>query len=219
MSKDVIRFPVDPATTAVLVIDMQNCFVENSPFAAPGGMSVLEKLNRLVAHYRDQGSLIVFARHALRPGRVDIGIMGDVLPAVHNGVIDDGSPSAEFHAKLDVRDGDVILTKPRFSAFLATDLELLLRARGIDTVVIGGIATNVCCDTTARDAAQRDFKTLLLRDGTATFDFPDVAGMGAVSAADMQRAIMTTFGFAFGEVLSCDEAIAKLPPRKQAVNA
>ena len=209
MSKDIIRFQVDPKKTAVIVIDMQNCFVENSPFAAPGGREVLDRINKVVGHYRGKGSLIVFARHVLRSDHSNMRLLGDVLPPVRDGVIDEDRPSAALHNKLDIRKGDIILSKPRFGAFLSTDLESILRARAIDTVVVGGIATNVCCDTTAREASMRDFKVLFLRDGTATFDFPDVAGMGAVSAAEMQKAICTTLAFAFGEVLSCDEAIAK----------
>jgi ureidoacrylate peracid hydrolase len=197
------------------VIDMQNCFVENSPFAAPAGKEVLDRINGVVAQYREQGSLIVFARHVVRKDHSNIGLLGDVLPPVKGGVIDEDRASAALHSKLDVRAGDIVLAKPRFSAFLSTDLELILRSKAIDTVVIGGIATNVCCDTTAREASMRDFKVLFLRDGTATFDFPDVAGMGVVSAEEMQRAICTTLAFAFGEVLSCDEAIAKLAANQQ----
>jgi len=59
-------------------------------------------------------------------------------------------------------------TKPRFGAFQGTDLELILRSRGIDTVIVTGVATNVCCDTTAREAAVRDFRVFFLSDGTAT---------------------------------------------------
>jgi biuret amidohydrolase len=210
MSKQIIRFALDPRKTAVIVIDMQNCFVEKSPFAAPAGMQVLERVNRVVAKYREHGSLIIFARHVVRKDHSNIGLLGDVLPPVKGGIIDEDRPTAALHTKLDVRVGDIVLAKPRFGAFLSTDLELILRSKAIDTVIIGGIATNVCCDTTARDASMRDFRVLFLRDGTATFDFPDVAGMGVVSAEDMQRAICTTLAFAFGEVLSCEEAIAKL---------
>ena len=210
MSKEMIRFDVDPKRTAVVVVDMQNCFVENSPFAAPGGMDVLRRLNGLISHYRNHGATIIFTRHVMRPDGANMGILGDVLPPVKDGVIDEDRPSSALHKGLDVQATDIILKKPRFGSFESTDLELILRTRGIDTVVVGGIATNVCCDTTAREANQRDFKVLFLKDGTTTFDLPDVAGMGAIPAAEVQRTVCTTLAFAFAEVLSCNEAINKI---------
>lgn len=210
MSKERIRFDIEPKNTAVVVVDMQNCFVENSPFAAPGGIEVLNRLNKVVDHYRARGATIIHTRHVVRSDGSNIGIMASCLPPVKQGVINEDRPSSALHKKLSVQPGDITLLKPRFGSFESTDLELVLRQRGIDTVVVGGIATNVCCDTTAREANQRDFKVIFLKDGTATFDLPDVAGMGPVSAADVQKAICTTLAFAFAEVLSCDEAIEKL---------
>jgi nicotinamidase-related amidase len=81
--------------------------------------------------------------------------------------------------------------KNRASAFHGTDLELILRSRGIDAVIITGIATNVCCETTAREAAVRDFRVFFLSDGTATFD------IGTISAAELQRATCATLGLLF----------------------
>src|SRR5258708_9711690 len=210
MSKDMIRFKVDPNRTAVIIVDMQNCFVENSPFAAPGGVDVLDRLNQLASSYRERGALIIFTRHVVRVDGSNMGILGEVLPPVKDGVINDDRPSAALHGRLNVVPGDIVVNKPRFGAFESTDLELILRSKGIDTVIIGGIATNVCCDTTAREANMRDFKVLFLKDGATTFDLPDVAGMGAVSAADVQRTICTTLAFAFAEVLSCREALGKI---------
>ena len=103
-----------------------------------------------------------------------------------------------------MKPGDITLNKPRFGAFHGTDLELILRSKGIDTAIIGGIATNVCCETTAREANVRDFKVFFLKDGTATF------GMGDLSAEDIQNAVCTTLAFAFAQVLSVDEMIEKV---------
>jgi biuret amidohydrolase len=64
----------------------------------------------------------------------------------------------------------VVVGKPRFGSFYGTDLELILRSRGIDTLILGGINTNVCVDTTAREAAVREFRLLFLSDGAANFD-------------------------------------------------
>ena len=63
---------------------------------------------------------------------------------------------------------DVLLEKPRFGAFHSTDLEMILRCRGIDTIIITGISMPICCDTTAREANSRDFRVFFMSDGTAT---------------------------------------------------
>ena len=101
---------------------------------------------------------------------------------------------------------DILLEKPRFGAFHGTDLELILRSRGIDTIIVTGIATNVCCETTAREAAVRDFRVFFLSDGPTTF------GIGDVSAAQLQRATCATLGLLFGQVVTVDEMIGKILP-------
>lgn len=197
-------FPIVPSNMALVNVDMQNCFVENSPVAAPGGLEVLERINRLIAACRAAGVLVVHTAHVVRPDGSNIGVMGEIVPPVNDGVIDKGSPSAELHGGLDVADGDILLDKPRFGSFHGTDLELILRARGIDTIVVTGICTNICCETTAREANVRDFRVFFLTDGTATF------GIGDLTAEDIQAATCATLGFAFAQLASVDEMIAGL---------
>jgi ureidoacrylate peracid hydrolase len=96
------------------------------------------------------------------------------IPKIRDGLLNDGAESAAFHDHLEVDPRDVRLNKPRFGAFQGTDLELILRSRDIDTVIIVGISTPVCCDTTAREANARDFAVLMVSDATAsTGDEPD----------------------------------------------
>ena len=197
-------FPIVPSNMALVNVDMQNCFVENSPVAAPGGLEVLERINRLIAACRAAGVLVVHTAHVVRPDGSNIGVMGEIVPPVNDGVIDKGSPSAELHGGLDVADGDILLDKPRLGSFHGTDLELILRARGIDTIVVTGICTNICCETTAREANVRDFRVFFLTDGTATF------GIGDLTAEDIQAATCATLGFAFAQLASVDEMIAGL---------
>jgi len=149
----VVDFAIIPERTALLNVDMQNCFVEGTPFSALDGLAVQERINR---------KLLVDAR-------------------------------------------DILLEKPRFGAFHGTDLELILRSRGIDAVIITGIATNVYCETTAREAAVRDFRVFFLSDGTATFD------IGTISAAELQRVTCATLGLLFAQVLTVDKMIEKIP--------
>jgi ureidoacrylate peracid hydrolase len=194
---------VDPARTALVNVDMQNCFVEGSPVSAPGGRALLDRINELAAACRAAGVLVVHARHVLRPDGSNAGLLAEI-PVVAEGIINKGSPSAEFHSSLVIEDRDVLLEKPRFGCFHVTDLELLLRSRGVDTVIVSGISTNVCCETTAREAAVRDFRVIFLSDGTATF------GIGDLTAEDIQKAACTTVGFVFGRLATIDEVLAAL---------
>jgi biuret amidohydrolase len=130
---------------------------------------------------------------------------GETVPPVAQGVIDEGAPSAALHPKVVVQAGDIILAKPHIGSFQATELETILRARGIDTVLIGGIATN-----SAREAHAREFKVLFLSDGTATIDLRDTAG-GTIPADQVQRLTLATLAFGFAEVLSVAKACEKLP--------
>jgi ureidoacrylate peracid hydrolase len=111
---------------------------------------------------------------------------------------------------MDVRPGDVVLGKPRFGSFHGTDLEVILRSRGIDTLILGGINTNVCVDTTAREAAVREFRVLFLSDGTANFDLPD-GGLGAASAEELQRTACAVMAFGFAEVTTVAQVLGRIP--------
>ena len=204
-----VTFNIDPARTALLVVDLQRCFVDGSPVAAPDGPAVLRRLNQLAAYCRQRGIRVIHTRHVVRPDHSNAGLLAEVVPAVAQGVIDDGSVSAELHPELDVVPGDIIVAKPRFGAFHGTDLETILRAAGIGTLIIGGIATNMCVETTAREAAAREFRVLFLRDGTATFAMPD-AGLGPASAEEIQRVTCNTIAFGFGEVLDVHDVIARI---------
>lgn len=192
---------IDPARTALINVDMQRCFVESSPLASPEGLVVLGRINALAAACRKAGILIVHTRGWMRADGSNLGVMGELVPPFIVALYTEGSDTAQLHDGLDVRPGDIILDKPRYGAFHATDLELILRSRGIDTVVISGIATNICCETTAREAAQRDFRVIFLSDGTATKD------MGGVSAADLQSATCASLGMVFARIAETDQVI------------
>lgn len=192
---------VQPARTALINVDMQRCFVEDSPLASPDGLAVLGRINALAAVCRAAGILIVHTRGWMRADGSNLGVMGELVPPFIVALYTEGSETAELHQGLDVIPGDIILNKPRYGAFHGTDLELILRSRGIDTVIISGVATNICCETTAREAAQRDFRVLFLSDGTATKD------MGGVSAADLQSATCASLGMVFAKITTTEQVI------------
>ena len=199
-----VEFALVPGRTALINVDLQTCFVRESPVYAPGGAAVMERLNCLAAACRDAGVTVVHTRLVLRPDGSNLGVFGETSPPAKAGMLSEDSPSAQLDEALEVREGDIILDKPRFGAFHGTDLELILRSRGIDTVIVGGVATNVCCDTTAREAMQREFRVFFLSDGTATAD------MGGLAADELQRASLATLRHLFAQIMTVDEAIEKI---------
>ena len=199
-----VDFAVVPPRTALINVDMQNCFVHGSPISAPDGLELEARINRLSAACRRAGILVIHTCIVLRPDGSNRGVLDNFSPPVKQGILNKGSDSAALHPGLVVEPTDVLLDKPRFGAFYGTDLELILRSRRIDTVIVSGVSTNVCCETTAREAAVRDFQVFFLSDGTATAD------MGALSAAELQKATCATLGFLFAQVLTVDEMIRKI---------
>lgn len=199
-----VDFALIPERTALINVDLQTCFVRESAVYAPGGAVVLERLNRLAAVCREAGVVVVHTRLVLRPDGSNLGIFGETSPPAREGVLNEDAPSAQLDEELVVLQGDIILRKPRFGAFHGTDLELILRSRGIDTVIVGGVATNVCCDTTAREAMQREFRVFFLSDGTATAD------MGGCPAADLQTAALATMRHLVAQVLTVQEMVEKI---------
>ena len=197
-------FPLRPANTALINVDMQRCFVEGSPLAAPDGPALVERVNQLARACRDTGVLVVHTRGWMKKDRSNVGVMGELVPPFIVDLYTEGEASAELHDALEVEASDVILNKTRYGAFHGTELEAILRSRGIDTVIISGIATNICCETTAREAAQHDFRVFFLRDGTATKE------MNGVPADDLQRATLASLGMVFAQIANIDELMEKL---------
>ena len=197
-------FPLSPATTALINVDMQCCFVEGSPLAAPGGPALVSRINRLISTCRATGSLVAHTRVWMAGDGSNLGVMAELVPPFIIDLYTEGAPTAELHPALDVAPSDLIVNKPRYGAFHGTDLAEQLRSRGIDSVIISGIATNICCETTAREAAQRDFRVVFLSDGTATKE------MNGVAPADLQRATLASLGMVFAQIATIGEVEDKL---------
>jgi nicotinamidase-related amidase len=200
----VTDFALFPARTALINVDMQKCFVEDSPLASPDGLVIVERVNQLAEVCRAAGILVVHTRGWMRPDGSNLGVMAELVPPFIRDLYTEGADSAELHPSLVVNDGDVILNKARYGAFHGTDLELILRSRGVDAVIVTGIATNICCETTAREAAQRDYRVFFVSDATATTE------MGGVSAEDLHRATCASLGRVFAQVVTVNEMIDKI---------
>jgi ureidoacrylate peracid hydrolase len=166
---------IDPASTALIVVDMQNFFVaSDSPAFVPTAAGIVPNINRLAAAIRSAGGHVVWLRITLsETGRGTWRILYDnfmMQPA------DDrrrsllpGSKGHAFWPGLDIQDPDLVVDKDRFSPFVgdASELERVLRDAGIDTVLIAGTMTNVCCESTARDAMMLDFRVIMVDDANA----------------------------------------------------
>jgi nicotinamidase-related amidase len=97
-----VDFPVVPRKLALLNVDLQNVFVEGSPIAAPDGLAVVDRVNRLSAACRRVGVLVVHTARVTRPDGSNVGVMGELIPPVREGVISRGSQSSALHPRLEV---------------------------------------------------------------------------------------------------------------------
>ena len=154
---------VDPGRTALLVVDIQNLFV-GFPLHPPVE-EVLPRLHRFIHAARAAGVTIVRIQNVI-PDAMYSEVYGGQFGRPTS-FLAPGSENAALYPGFEPESGDVLITKPRYSAFIGTPLETVLRARGIRTVIVAGLTTDVCVSSTARDAFQRDFHTVTLADCAA----------------------------------------------------
>jgi ureidoacrylate peracid hydrolase len=198
---------LDPAKTALVVVDMQNAFMLPGVAHAlcPMAEKIVPNINRLARALRESGGTVVwikttFKQDALKNWSTYFEMVTPQQGAKRIAALTAGSKGHELWAALDVRPADLVVEKTRFSAFIqdSSDLAEVLRDRGIDTVLITGTVTNVCCESTARDAMMLNFKTIMVTDGNA-----------AVTDED-HSASLCAFYLTFGDIMSTDMLIARL---------
>ncbi|MGH2788753.1 MAG: cysteine hydrolase family protein [Actinomycetota bacterium] len=199
----------DPSHAALIVIDMQN------DFCAEGGMMHNEgrnlsqvqemagRLTNLIDAARDAGVFVVFVRNTY--STPDNWYLSDAWleqaerrragSYTERPVCAPGSWNFDFYGAVRPLESEPIVTKHRFSAFHNTDLDTILRSRQIRTVVATGVATNVCVETTVRDAFIRDYYVLVVEDATATY------------SPEEHRASLATIDRYFGEVVTSDQVV------------
>lgn len=122
----------------------------------------------------------------------------------------DGTPGVDTYPAVAPRSGEHVINKHRFSGFFGTDLDMILRGWGADTVIISAATTENCCHATARDALFRDYRVVFLSDATATFDYPD-RGFGEMSAAEVHRATLVILASSTAHVMSVGGVKGRLP--------
>jgi ureidoacrylate peracid hydrolase len=168
--------PIDPRRTAHVVVDLQNGFMrEGAPVEVPTAREIVPNVNRISAALRAAGGTNVFLRMNLgTPASETWRSFWDHIPDSERdsmvAAFSAGSPYFDLWDGLDVGDDDLVVDKVRFGAFVpgASALHDQLTGRHIDTLVITGTLTNVCCESTARDAMQMDYRVVFVSDATAT---------------------------------------------------
>ena len=202
---------MDPARTVLIIVDMENDFVKpGASFEVQAGREMLPKLKELIGFCRDTGISVIYTTHAHRPDGSDAGRFADIYPAIAEGKgLVDGSDGIEIYDEIAPEPGEVIIKKHRYSAFFGTDLDIILRGLGTDTVIVTGVTTENCCHATARDAMFRDYRVAFISDCTATFDYPDV-GYGGLSAAELHRSTLIALAFSTAHVMTAAECMGKV---------
>ncbi|WP_329166729.1 cysteine hydrolase [Streptomyces sp. NBC_01267] len=153
-------------TTALIIGDIQQGITSNYPFAR----RVVPPLTELLPRARAAGALVVFVHFALRSNGTDLPPDNALFRTFHEAgdTFHEGSAGTEI--ALPVADEDVVVVKRRASAFAGTDLDLVLRASGVTSLVIAGVATSAMVAATCYDAADRGYQVTVLRDGCADGD-------------------------------------------------
>ncbi|MEO1307654.1 MAG: cysteine hydrolase [Pseudomonadota bacterium] len=169
--------PIDPARTAHIVVDLQNGFMrEGAPVEVPSARAIVGNVNRISATLREAGGLVVYLRYTTDPDEPQSWstwydkILSPERAEEQRTAFEVGAHDHDLYPELDVQPVDQIVDKTRFSAFVPGTCNLpdLLQAKGIETVIITGTLTNVCCESTARDANQRNYQVIFVTDGNAT---------------------------------------------------
>jgi nicotinamidase-related amidase len=160
----------DPATTALLLMDFQQGIVER--IGSPALMAVADQA---LTAAREAGLLVIHVRVAFRPGYPEVSPANATFSALTGSGADytENGPMTQVHAGFAPRDGEPVVVKRRVSAFTGSDLDVVLRSRGIRTLALAGIATSGVVLSTLRQAADLDFGLTVLSDACADTD-PEV---------------------------------------------
>ena len=211
-----IFYKLEPAKTALIVIDMQNCWVmKDQPGYSPACSGIVPNINRLAATLRDCGGQVSWVQlNGSREVTANWQRYRDFHPtqALFNAWSDALTPGQigyALWAGLDVRPGDLKIEKHRFSAFIqgSSNLHAELTKRAIDTVLITGTATNISCEATARDANMLDYRVIMVSDANVTR-----------SNAEHNATLSNLFGL-FADVMTTEEIVTRLKRATKAQQA
>lgn len=187
-------WPITSKNTALLIVDMQNVWVHpRGSRYLPASEEIIPKIQELLSFCRARQVPLIYLWTTKRKDLADVGVFAEVKPFTHKA--DDPwsnfeqTPGAEIYEEIKPSPDDITIKKFRYSGFYGTHLENILRRLGRDTIAVTGVATNVCCDSTARDGAMRDFKVIFLSD------------CNAAESAEEHEATLKNFNKHFGVVM------------------
>ena len=199
---------LDAARTAFVVVDMQNYFVgKGFPSEVPMARQIGPAINRMAAALRAAGGTVIWIQ-TTSVGALQTWVthhncfLGPAAAAKRIAQLSEDTEDFRLYPTLEARPEDLRVKKIKFSAMIqgSSDLPAVLAQRGIDTLLIGGTTTNVCCESTARDAAMLDFRVAMLSDCNAAWTDEQHAGT------------LDNFQVIFGDVMNNDEAISRIVP-------
>jgi ureidoacrylate peracid hydrolase len=195
---------LDPKKTALVVVDLQNAFMLPgiAHSLCPMAQEIVPNVNRLAQAVRETGGAVVwikttFTEETLTSWSTFYEISRPEQNRKRAEALAAGTKGHELWAGLEVRPDDLIVEKKRFSAFIqgSSNLAEVLCSRGLDTILITGTVTGVCCESTARDGMMCNFKTVMVSDGNAAMTDDD------------HNASLSNFYLTFGDVMSTDMLI------------
>lgn len=207
-----VHYDIVPRKTGLLIFDMMNDFlVPGAPLEnVEVREALLPRLKKLINLCRSKGILVMYTSHGHRRDGSDMGLTALFWKNVREGraLIKDTEGVKIYH-EIYPQPGDVVIEKRRYSAFFGTDLDIVLKTKDIDTLIICGAATNIGCEATARDAFNRDLKVIFPSDGNLSRDMHD-QGWGSIPADTIQKVVLSTLAHAFGEVITLEQLTKRI---------
>src|ERR1700759_2021627 len=202
---------IDPNRPAMIVVDMQNDFV--APGAAmetPAARAMVPKLAEALKMCRSAGIRVIYTAHVHRRDGSDMGLFDDMHPPIATrAALVDETPGVDIYPELAPQPGEHVIKKHRYSGFFGTDLDIILREWGVDTVIISGTTTENCCHATARDAMFRNYRVVFLSDATATYDYPD-CGFGSMPNEQVHQATLVILAASTAHVMPVAEMARRI---------
>lgn len=195
-------FSLDPKKTALIIVDMQNAFISKEGSISKLGINVdrtqqiIEPIQKLLKAFHDAGAAVIFTKMNLRKDYSDAGILEEAFPPLKGlGHAVAGSWDGKLIKDFKPCKEDYVIEKCRFSGFYNTSLETVLRCKGVENLIMVGVATNICVESTVRDAFYRDFRVFVPKDATASY------------TEDMERGSFINFDFGFAKVTTTEEIL------------